>query len=318
MNKRQWLKFLAALPLAGMSPSWAQDKPIQIIVPFGPGGSGDISARMLAEFITKKTGRAVVVDNRAGGNGIIGVEAVRGATADGSVLLLATTSTHLANPSLFRKLPYDPARDFRLVGSFGPGSAYMLTRPDAPYKTLQDFIRAAKAAPDSINYRHFNATSKVTAALFAHEAGISLTGIPYKQVGQAMTELMAGQIQVVFTDSVQGESFVASGQLKALAVHSATRLARRPDIPRISEVVPSFTMRGVFLGIAVPTATPLATQQALNALINEAVTTDPIKSRLESFAFAPASISLTELATFEREERAKWKQYVELAKIEVQ
>ncbi|RCW75446.1 Bug family tripartite tricarboxylate transporter substrate binding protein [Pseudorhodoferax soli] len=318
MDRRHWLRGLAALPLAAALPTRAQDKPIQIIVPFGPGGSGDISARMLSEFLTKKTGRAVVVDNKPGGNGIIGVEAARTAPADGSVLLLATTSTHLANPALFHKLPYDPGKDFRLVGSFGPGSTYLLVRPDAPYKTLQDFVRAAKAAPGKLNYGHFNATSKVTAALFAHEAGIALTAIPYKQVGQAMSELMAGQIQVVFTDTVQGDSFVASGQLRALAVHSDARLKRYPDLPLVAESIPNFTIRGGFLGIAVPAATPLAVQQQLNAWINEAVTTDPIRARLEGFAFTPASVGLAELAAFEREERAKWKQYVDIAKIEVQ
>ena len=319
MDRRQWLlQSLAAWPLAAALPARAQDKPIQIIVPFGPGGSGDISARMLSEFLTKKTGRAVVVDNKPGGNGIIGVEAAGIAPADGSVLLLATTSTHLANPALFHKLPYDPGKDFRLVGSFGPGSTYLLVQPDAPYKTLQDFVRAAKAAPGKLNYGHFNATSKVTAALFAHEAGIELTAIPYKQVGQAMSELMAGQIQVVFTDTVQGDSFVASGQLRALAVHSDARLKRYPELPRIAESIPNFTIRGGFLGIAVPAATPLAVQQQLNGWVNEAVTTDPIKSRLEGFAFTPASVSLEQLAAFEREERAKWKQYVDIAKIEVQ
>lgn len=322
MDRRQWMQTMAALAapaLAGASlPLHAQDKPIQIIVPFGPGGSGDISARMLSEFLTKKTGRAVVVDNKPGGNGIIGVEAARTAPADGSVLLLATTSTHLANPALFRKLPYDPGKDFRLVGSFGPGSTYLLVRPDAPYKTLQEFVRAAKAAPGQLNYGHFNATSKVTAALFAHEAGVELTPIPYKQVGQAMSELIAGQIQVVFTDTVQGDSFVASGQLRALAVHSDARLKRYPDLPLVTESIPNFTIRGGFLGIAVPAATPLAGQQQLNAWINEAVTTDPIKARLEGFAFAPTAVTLEQLAAFEREERAKWKQYVEIAKIEVQ
>lgn len=319
MHRRHWIQAMAALPLAALAPAWAQaSKPLQIIVPFGPGGSGDISARMLAEFITRKTGRAVVVDNRPGANGIIGVEAARNAPADGSVLLLATTSTHLANPALFSRLPYDPGRDFRLVGSFGPGSTYMLVRPDAPYRTLEEFVRAAKAAPETINYGHFNATSKVTAALFAHDAGIRLAAIPYKQVSQAMSELIAGQIQVVFTDTVQGDAFVASGQLRALAVHSDARLQRYPELPRIAESIPSFTIRGGFLGIAVPAATPLATQQALNELINEAVTTEPIRSRLEGFAFAPARASLAELAAFEREERAKWRQYVQIAQIEVQ
>jgi tripartite-type tricarboxylate transporter receptor subunit TctC len=108
MNRRQFASWLGATALAFSPWAQAQPKSIQIVVPFGPGGSGDISARMLAEFITRKTGQAVVVENRPGANGVIGVESVRKAPADGSVLLLATTSTHLANPSLFKKLPYDP------------------------------------------------------------------------------------------------------------------------------------------------------------------------------------------------------------------
>lgn len=316
MQRRTLMASLAALalPLGAQTES----KPIQIIVPFGPGGSGDISARMLAEYLTRKTGRTVLVDNRPGANGIVGVEAVRMAPADGSVLLLATTSTHLANPSLFQKLPYDPERDFRLVGSFGPGSTYILVRPDAPFKTLQDFVNAAKANPGKFNYGHFNATSKVSAALFAHNAGIEITAVPYKQVSQAMTELITGQTDVVFTDTVAGDAFVASGQLRALAVHADARLKRYPQVPLVTETYPQYTIRGGFLGIAVPAATPLEIQQRLNQQINEAVTTDPIKSKLENFAFAPAKVSLQDLKNFEREERAKWKSYVSIAKIEVQ
>lgn len=321
MQRRQFFSSMASLAATTLAPSLVQaqeEKPIQIIVPFGPGGSGDISARMLGDYMTRKMGRAVIVDNRPGANGVIGVEAARKGAADGSVLLLATTSTHLANPSLFRKLPYDPGRDFRLVGSFGPGSTYMLVRPDAPYKTLQDFVAAAKNSPGKINYGHFNATSKVTAALFAHDAGIELTPVPYKQVSQAMQELIGGQIQVVFTDTVAGDAFVASGQLRAIAAHSDSRLKRYPDVPLIADSYPQFTIRGGFLGVAVPAATPLETQQRLNQMINDAVTTDPIRSKLENWAFSPARVSLEELATFERVEREKWKGYVKIAQIEVQ
>lgn len=318
MKRRDFCLLVGASHLVAASSVRAQAKQLQIIVPFGPGGSGDISARMLAEFITRKTGQAVVVENRAGANGVIGVESVRKAPADGSVLLLATTSTHLANPSLFRKLPYDPEKDFRLVGSFGPGSAYMLVRPDAPWATLQDFVAAAKAAPGKINYGHFNATSHVTAALFAHTAGVLLSPIPYRQVSQAMAELIGGQIQVVFTDSVQGDSFVASKQLRALAAHSVARIKRYPEVPLITETFPNFTIQGGFLGIGVPSGTPVEVQQRLNDLINEAVTTDPIKSRLESFAFAPVKMSLKELLDFERTERQKWRSYIPIAGIEIQ
>lgn len=317
MKRRNLTIGIATLPFfSGIA--LAQQKPIQLVVPFGPGGSGDICARMLAEQMTKDTGRPVVVENKPGANGIIGVEAVRNGPADGSVLLLATTSTHLANPSLFRKLPYDPERDFRLVGSFGPSSTYVLVRPDSPFKTLQDLVGAAKAQPGKINYGHFNATSKVSAALFGHDVGAEFTAVPYKQVGQAMTDLIAGQIDVVFTDTVAGDSFVASGQLRALAVHSDTRLKRYPGIPLVAEAFPQYKLRGGFLGIAVPAATPEKVQQALNQQINEAVNTDPIRSRLEGFAFSPSWVSLQDLSRYEREERANWKSYVSIAKIEVQ
>lgn len=316
VRRRHLLGWAAALPW--MAHAASDEKSMQIIVPFGPGGSGDISARMLAEAITKKTNRIVTVDNRPGANGIIGVEAARKGTPDGSVLLLATTSTHLANPSLFKKLPYDPGRDFRLVGTFGTGSTYLLVRPDAPYKTLEDLIQAAKAAPGKLNYGHFNASSSVSMAVLASVAGVSLTAVPYKQVGQAMTELMAGQIQMVFTDTVQGDSFVANGQLRALAAHSEKRLKRYPQVPLIREAHPNFDVSGGFLGIAVPAETPLVVQQQLNDFINESINTDPIKSRLEGFGFTPYRASLADLATFERDERAKWRKYVEIAKIEVQ
>lgn len=321
MQRRYFVQALAALPLASSAivatAQMGGGKPIQIIVPFGPGGSGDITARMLAEFITKKTGRATVVDNRPGANGIIGVEAAKKGPADGTVLLLATTSTHSANPSLYKKLPYDPERDFTLVGHFGGSSSFMLVKPDAPYQTLADFVKAAKAAPGKLNYGYFNASSQVPGAMLGRIAGIELTPIPYKQISAAMTELIAGQIDVIFVDSVAGDSFVSSGQLRALAAQGAKRLAKYPSVPLIAETYPSYSVSG-FLGIAVPAGTPAATLQSLNDLINEAITTDPMKSRLEGFGFTPKKMSLSQLAAFDKEERAKWKNYVAIAKMEPQ
>ena len=318
MQRRRFVQACAALPFAALTQATraqvSGDKALQIIVPFGPGGSGDITARMLAEFITRKTARPTVVENRPGANGIIGVEAVKKGPADGSVLLLATTSTHSANPSLYLKLPYDPEKDFRLVGHFGASSSFMLVKPDAAYRTLADFVLAAKAAPGKLNYGYFNASSHVPGALLGRIAGIELTPIPYKQVNSAMTELMSGQIDVIFVDSVAGDSFVASGQLRAIAAQGSRRLAKYPAVPLISETYPTYTTSG-FLGIAVPAGTAAATLQWLNDLINEAITTDPVKSRLEGFGFTPKRMSLAELAAFDKEERAKWKTYVAIARI---
>lgn len=317
MDRRLLLNVLALAPFLN-SRAFAQNKPITIIVPFGPGGSGDISARIFAEFLTKKMNRSVVVENKPGANGIVGVEAAKTGAADGSLLMLATTSTHLANPATYKKLPYDPGKDFRLVGSFGPGSTYVLVRPNAPWKTLKEFVDAAKAQPGKFTYGHFNATSNVSAALFAHMAGIELTPVPYKQVSQAMIELIAGQTDIVLTDTVAGDSYVASGQLRALAVHADAPLKNYPNIPLVTADYPQYTIRGGFLGIAVPAATPVPIQQQINDWMNEAVTTDPIKSRLEGFAFTPTKMSLDDLRKFEQEERAKWKEYVTIAKLPIQ
>ena len=306
----------AALPLRVLA-QLEGDKPITIVVPFGPGGSGDITARLLAEYIAKKTGRTTLVDNKPGANGIVGVEVAKKGPADGSVLLLSTTSTHSANPSLFKKLPYAPGKDFVLVGHFGNISTFMVVRPDAPWKTLADFVQAAKAAPGKINYGHFNASSLVPGVLLGQVAGIELAPIPYKQVGTAMTELMAGQIQVIFIDSAAGNSAVSAGQVRALAAHGQKRLARFPLLPLITETYPNYDISG-FLGLSAPTGTAPAILQALNELVNEAITTEPMKSKLENFGIIPAKMTLAELAKWDNAEREKWKTYVAMAKIEPQ
>jgi tripartite-type tricarboxylate transporter receptor subunit TctC len=323
MNRRHFVAALGALPLAGTAlPAFAQSlapigdhKTLRIIVPFAPGGSGDITARMLGEFILKKTGQTVVVENKPGASGIIGVEAAKRSPNDGSVLMLATTSTHLANPSLFKSLPYDPEKDFTLVGHFGTGSTFTVVRPASPFKTLQDLVEYAKANPGKLNYGHFNASSNIPGHLLGQVTGGKLTPIPYKQIGAAMTDLMSGQLDVIFVDSVAGDSYVAQGQLRAIAAMGARRLPKYPDVPLINEIYPNYNVTAGFLGIAVPAGVPQPVLQALNDLINEAVTTDPMKGQLENSGFHPKRMTLEEMAAYVSRERANWKRYVEIAQI---
>lgn len=319
MKRRTFVNALGAASLLSLASAGraqqAGGKTLRIIVPFAPGGSGDITARMLGEFITKKTGQAVVVENKPGANGIIGVEAARRSPNDGSVLMLATTSTHLANPSLFKSLPYDPEKDFTLVGHFGTGSTFVLVRPASPFKTLPDLVAYAKDNPGKLNYGHFNASSNIPGHMLGKVAGIKLTPIPYKQIGSAMTDLMSGQLDVIFVDTVAGDSYVAQGQLRAIAAMGARRLPKYPDLPLITEIYPDYTVSAGFLGIAVPAGAPQPVLQALNDLINEAVTTDPMKSQLENYGFHPKRMSLAKMAAYVSQERASWKQYVEVAQI---
>ena len=320
MNRRHFQFTLAGAGIAlahrGLF-AQASRRPMQIIVPFAPGGSGDITGRLLAQHIEGKTGQKVLVENKPGANGIIGVEAARIAPADGQTLLLATTSTHAANPSLYKKLPYDPDRDFHIVGVFGSGGSYLLVKPDAPYKTFAEFVAYLKARPGVLNYGHFNASSQVPGHVLNNLAGTDIRPVPYKQIGAAMTDLIAGQIQAIFVDTAAGDTYVNSGQLRALAVTRADRMAKHPNVPAIAETYPEFVMTG-FLGIAVPAATPREAMQAANDFVNDAITADPMRSQLEGFGFTPRRMTLDEAAAHVRSERAKWKRYIALAKIEPQ
>lgn len=321
MKRRTALASIPALAAAVLAPTGAAraqlgtGKPLRIIVPFAPGGSGDITARMLGDYINRKTGQTAVVENKPGANGIIGVEAAKHAPNDGSVLLLATTSTHLANPSLYKALPYDPARDFTLVGSFGQGSTLVLVRPASPYRTIADLVADAKAHPDKLNYGYFNASSNIPGATISRITGARLTSIPYKQIGTAMTDLIAGQLDVIFVDSVAGDSYAQSGQLRPIAAAGVRRLPKYPDVPLITETYPAYNVSGGMLGIAVPAGAPQPVLQALNDLINDAITTDPMKSQLESFGFFPKRMSLEELAAFVTREQALWREHVQAAGI---
>jgi tripartite-type tricarboxylate transporter receptor subunit TctC len=321
MSRRKFILALGAAPLLPFSTrafaQSARSRTMHIIVPFAPGGSGDITGRLIGQYLGDKTAQKIVIENKPGANGIIGVEAAKNAPADGNTLLLATTSTHAANPSLYRKLPYDPEKDFTIVGVFGSGGSYVLVKPDAPYKSFTDFIAYAKAHPGALNYGHFNASSNVPGALLNNVAEIELTPVPYKQIGTATTDLMAGQIQVAFVDSAAGDAYVTSGQLRALAITRRDRWAKHPDLPTVAEFYPGFEVTG-FLGLAVPAGTPRDAMLSLNGLINDAITSEPMRSKMEGFGFTPKRMGLDECDAFVRSERAKWARYVVMAKIEPQ
>ena len=320
-SRRYFGTALASLALGGL-PGIAgaqanRQRTMQIIVPFAPGGSGDITGRMTAQFIESRSGQKVVVENKPGANGIIGVEAARIAPADGRTLLLATTSTHAANPSLYKSLPYDPERDFTMVGVFGTGGSYMLVRPDAPWRTVADFVAHARARPGEVVFGHFNASSQVPGHILNGLAGIDIRPVPYKQIGVAMTDLIGGQIHVLFVDTAAADTYVSSGQLRPIAVTRPERMPKHPNLPALAETWPEFAVTG-FLGMAVPTGTPPDALQSLNDTINDAISSEPMRSRLEGFGFTPRRMTLAECAVHVRNERAKWKRFVALAKIEPQ
>jgi tripartite-type tricarboxylate transporter receptor subunit TctC len=307
-----------ALIAAAMAPAQSQaaqypSRPIKIIVPFGPGGSGDISARLIGKQIEEKTKQAVVVDNRPGANGIIGTMAVKTAEPDGYTVLLITTSTHAANVSLVRNLRYDPAKDFTVVGVFRSSGSYLMVRPEAPWRDLPSFVAAAKAAPGKLVFGYFNASSRTPPEYLGRLAGIELQGVPYRAIANAIADLISGEIHCLFMDTTASNQYLQSGQLRPLAITSLTRARATPDVPAVAE----FQLTG-FLGMAVPSATPREIVEQLNGLINQALTVSEVRRRMDEFGL---SYDITDLAACEAEvraERERWTEYTRGAGIQAE
>ena len=315
------LPALAALPAARPAGAQATDFPnkaIRIIVPFAPGGSGDITARLVGKYIEDKTGQPFVVENKPGANGIVGVLAVKASPADGYTLMLATTSTNAANIHMFRNPGYDPEKDFSVVGVIGSSGAFLVVPADSPFKSVADLLAHAKANPGKLNFGYFNASSQVPAEVVGKLAGVEWQGVAYKAIGNAWTDLYAGSINFMFVDLTAGRGQVVAGKARPLALTLPARSPLYPDLPTLAETFPGFSSTG-FLAIAVPKATPLPIQEKLNALINEAIASPAIKDRLvNEFALTARPLTLAQCAAQDREERAKWAEYVRIAKIEPQ
>jgi len=290
-------------------------RPIKIIVPFSPGGSGDITARLIGKQIEEKTRQAVVIDNRPGANGIIGTMAVKTAEPDGHTVLLITTSTHAANVSLVRNLSYDPAKDFTVVGVFRSSGSYLMVRPQAPWRDLAGFIAAAKVAPGKLTFGHFNASSRTPPEYLGRLAGIELQGVPYRAIANAVADLISGEIDCLFMDTTASNQYLQNGQLRPLAITRLKRAPATPDVPAVAETFPGFELTG-FLGMAVPSATPREIVEQLNGLINEALTAPEVRRRMDEFGL---SWDVTDLAACEaavRAERERWTEYTRVAGIQ--
>ena len=293
-------------------------KAIRIIVPFAPGGSGDITARLVGKYIEDKTGQPFVVENKPGANGIVGALSVKSAPPDGYTLMLATTSTNAANIHMYKNPGYDPEKDFQVVGIIGSSGAFLVVPATSPYKTLADLLAYAKANPGKLNFGYFNASSQVPAEVLAKRAGVEWQGVAYKAIGNAWTDLYAGNIQFMFVDLTAGRGQVVADKARPLAVTLPARSPLYPNLPTLSETFPGFTSTG-FLAIAVPKATPKPVQERLNTLINEALTSPEIAKRLaEEFALTSRPLTLEQCAQQDRDERAKWAEYVKIARIEPQ
>ena len=293
--------------------------PIRLIVPYAAGGSADATARVIARQIGKATGHTIVVENRGGSASIVGTELVKNSDPDGYTLLLGQSGPISINPAVYKDLPYDPVKDFIPISLTSIYPYIMVVNRSLGVKTVHEFVALAKSKPGALNYgtTGVGASNHLLTELFDLKAGIKMTHIPYRGTALAVADLVAGQVQVVFSDPISALQLVKSGTLVALAVTSKDRSPVAPDVPSISESgYPGFDAVG-WHGILAPAKTPPAIIAKLNAEIVQALKEPETKALLENQAIQVVGSSPQEFADFIKQDLAVWKDVADQAKIEV-
>jgi tripartite-type tricarboxylate transporter receptor subunit TctC len=318
-TRRQALA-LAAAALAVAGPAVAQgkkypDHPLSFIVPFPAGSATDQLARVLAEHVGRAAGQSVIVDNRPGANGSIGTAAAAKAPADGHSFLIATSTTHAANASLYRRLPYDPIKDFAPVSRLGEIPFVMLVNPMVPADTAQKFVAYAKAHPDKLAWGSGSSGSLIPGHALVAANQLRMTHVPYKGVQPAMTDTIGGQTQLVFADLSSGVPQVKGGKLRALAVTSAAEHPMLPGVPPLSVVVPGFEMTAWFAMYA-PAATPAPALSQMNQWVRAALLDPAVQAKLATSGFKLTPSTPAELGLFAAKETLKWAKAVQAAGIQ--
>jgi tripartite-type tricarboxylate transporter receptor subunit TctC len=312
---------VAFSPIVGATPSRAEypERAVRIIVPFAAGGGTDIVARLLADFIARDLGKSVIIENKPGSGTIIGTEAAANSAPDGYTLVMATIA-HAANPSLYAKLPYDTFKAFAPVALVARSFNLVVVNPNEPYTTVADLIAYAKAHPGKLNYGSFGygTSAHLAAELFNALAGVQLTQVPYKGAAPAITDLLGGQIDIIFTTVASAAAYVENKQLRALAVTSAKRSDAFPDLPTVAEAgVPGYAAEAWY-ALYAPAGTPADVIARLNASVNRAIQAGAFSklANNEGLVFAPGSPE--DLDRFVRSEAERWREVIHAAHIQLQ
>ena len=260
--RRALLGLFMMASAAAAVPVWAQAaypmRPVKLIAPFPPGGTSDVLARLIAAKLTALLGQTVTVENRAGASGNIGHEAAAKSAPDGYTLLLSNSSTVVTNPHLFKKMPFDPVGDFAAIAMVASAGQVLVVHPSVPVTTLAEVTAYAKANPGKLNFGSGGKgiQSHISGEMYKSAVGVNIVHIPYKGTIQAVTDLVAGQIQMVFSDMVPAIPQIKGGKLRAIAVTSTQRSAALPEVPTMIEAgLPGFDS-GVWWSIVVPKGTP--------------------------------------------------------------
>jgi len=314
-TRRAVLSGLTGLAAAPVSRTLAQSavethypvRNITLVVPFAPGGSTDILARIVAGHLQQSLGQPVVIENRTGASGNIGTATVARAAPDGYTFLFNTMSVHTMNHALFASMPFDGVKDFSAIAMLAYVTNTMVVHPSVPAKTVPEFIEYARANPGKIAYASAGpgSTNHLCAALFERMTGVQMVHVPYRGGAPAVADTVAGQTQLFFTAGTQSLEHVKAGKLRLLAVTEAKRSSLLPDVPTVRETVPGYEI-SVWYGAFGPAGMPPAIVTKLNAEINRILFLPDVKKRMEDIAVEVAATTPAELATLTSNEADKW------------
>jgi tripartite-type tricarboxylate transporter receptor subunit TctC len=308
---------LAVWPLSAAAQQPYPAKPIRMIVPFPPGGSIDPIARMVAQKLSENLGRQVVVDNRSGANGVIGTELVARAAPDGYTLIHLGASTHVVNSLLMRNLPYDSFKDFAPVAAVQRSNYVLVIHPSLPAKDLKGLVALAKARPGQIDYASSGSgnMNHLAAELFNMLTGVKTHHVPYKGGGQALTDVVSGQVHMHFSVIISCIPHVSSGRLRAIAIGGENRFPALSQVPTFAEAgLPGFTLKP-WQGVLAPARTPREIVERLSVEIGQIVTLPEIREKLAALGMEPLIANPEQFAALMAEDRLKSAEVIKVAKI---
>jgi tripartite-type tricarboxylate transporter receptor subunit TctC len=319
LNRSALVAILASLLTTIVQAQTYPAKPLRMVVPFAPGGGTDVIARYLANGMSESLNRQVVVDNRAGANGIIGTEIVARSAPDGYTLLFVS-SPHSVNPSLYAKLPYDTLRDFAPVSMVATSPYVLVVHPSLPVRNVKELIALAKAKPDEITYASggSGSSAQLAAELFNQMAGIKLREIPYKGAGPGLLAVVSGESSTVFGNALTVKPHIQNGRLRALGIASAKRSPSAPEIPTIAESgVPGYRADAI-LGLLAPARTPRAIIETLNTEVHKTMRKPDAVEAMRSVGVDIALSTPEEFGRVIESEMQRWGKVVRALNLKVQ
>ena len=294
-----------ALAASAVNAQTYPSKPVKLVVPFPAGSATDQIARVLGQQLQEGLGQPFVVENKPGAQGSIAASEVARAAPDGYTLMVGTNTPLAANPSLFKKLSYDPVKDFAPIARLGTISFMIMVRPDFPAKDLKGFLSHAKASPGKLSAGYGSAGSQVSQALLRSMGKIDFIDVPYKGLPQAITDVLGGQISFTFADLANALAQIKGGKLRGIAVTSQRRSSLAPEVPAIAEELPGYELIAWFALVA-PAGTPAPVVSRLHDITVKSLAKPDIAARFATLGTDVAPMNPAELGAFIRSEIAKW------------